>query len=127
MDSFFENARRIFDVARTAADSDLNDFVLRISPDGGMHFVMDSALSPGENALSPFTETSYRVTKSVGGGVRVVGRTSQQECVLERHPNAQHEPALHGERTVDNRFVTDFLRDQPFYRIDSPLTLSGRS
>jgi len=111
MDSFFENAQRIFDVARSGAVSpDSNgedrDFALLIRPDGGLHFVMESPFSLEAAAIHGGASIAYRVSTS-RDGVRVQGRSGGKDCVIEeRNPAKQ------------------LLRDQPLYRISSPLLIA---
>jgi hypothetical protein len=106
MDTFFENAQRIFDVAISAADGENRDFALLIRPDGGLHFVMESPLSIEAAAIHGGAESAHRVTYSPSG-VRVQGRSIGRDCVLE-------------ERSASR----ELLRDQPLYRITSPLLTS---
>ena len=73
MDTLFENAHRIFDVARSAGAADNQDFALLIRPDGGLHFVMESPFSMEALALHCGARTAYRITRSCDG-VRVDGR-----------------------------------------------------
>jgi len=111
MDSFFENAQRIFDIARSdIARSGVNeenrDFALLIRPDRGLHFVMESPFSIEAAAIHGGAESAYRITYS-RNGVRVHGRSAGRDCVLEGRSASR---AL--------------LRDQPLYRITSPLLTS---
>lgn len=106
MDRFFENAQRIFDVAVSAADSERQDFALLIRPDGGLHFVMESAFSLEAAAIHGGAGSAYRITRS-RDGVRVQGRSLARDCVLEARSAAR-----------------ELLRDQPLYRITSPLLIS---
>ena len=106
MDAFFENAQRIFDVARSVADSENQDFALLIRADGGLHFVMESPFSIEAAAIHGGAETAYRITHS-RHGVRVHGRTMGRDCVLEERSAAR-----------------ELLRDQVLYRIASPLLTS---
>ena len=126
MDAFFENAQKIFDVARADESGESNDFALLIRPDGGLHFVMesplDSATALDAAATNAGARIAYRVTRNGKGGVRVAGRSGDQECVLERRVPGQHE----GLRNA-RQFSAELLRDQPLYRINSPLTLSAAS
>ena len=110
MDALFENAQRIFEVARSGQDGcdGQQDFALLIRPDGGLHFVMETPFSLEGAATYAGAEAAYRVTRS-REGVRVQGRSASGACVLE-----QRDPC----RTL--------LRDLPLYRITSPLlTASG--
>ena len=45
MDAFFENAHRIFEVARSGQEDGPQDFALLVKPDGGLHFIMESPFS----------------------------------------------------------------------------------
>jgi hypothetical protein len=108
MDRFFENAERIFDVARSCADAESQDFALLVHPDGGLHFVMESPFSIESAAAHAGARIGYRITRSPDG-VRVQGYSAGRNCVLEERasPRAQL-----------------LLRDQPLYRITSPLLTS---
>ena len=110
MDTLFENAHRIFDIARSAAAAGDQDFALLIRPDGGLHFVMESPFSMEAIALHCGARTAYRITRS-GDGVRVDGRANGRNCVLE-------------ESSGPRSFSREMLRDQPLYRITSPLLTS---
>ena len=110
MDTFFEDANRIFDVARSPGDTGDQDFALLIRPDGGLHFVMESPFSMEAAALHCGARTAYRITRS-GHGVRVDGRGGGRNCVLE-------------ESSAPKAFSKEMLRDQPLYRITSPLLTS---
>lgn len=108
MGTLFENAQRIFEVAQAGALSGANaeDFALLIRPDGGLHFVMESPFSIDGAAAYAGAESAFRVTRS-RYGVRVQGRSGTADCVLEeRSPHRE------------------LLRDQPLYRITSPLLIS---
>lgn len=105
MDTLLENAQRIFDVARLG--DGCQDFALLIKPDGGLHFVMESPFSIGAAALHAGSQTAFRITRS-RGSVRVEGRSANRDFVLEER-NPQRE----------------LLRDQPLYRMTSPLLTSG--
>ena|ERR1700722_5680449 len=110
MDTLFENAHRIFDVARSAGAAEDQDFALLIRPDGGLHFVMESSFSLEAVALHCGARTAYRITRSIDG-VRVDGRGGGANCVLE-------------EFSAPKAFSKGMLRDQPLYRIASPLLTS---
>jgi hypothetical protein len=110
MNTFFENAHRIFDVARSAATAGDQDFALLVRPDGGLHFVMESPFSIEAAALHCGARTAYRITRS-RDGVRVNGRSAGGNCVLE-------------ESSAPRAFSKEMLRDQPLYRITSPLLTS---
>ncbi len=107
MDALLENAQRIFDVARSGEKGENRDFALVIRPDGAMHFVMESTYSLNGAAAYGGAQSAFRVTRS-RDGVRVTGRSGGRACVLEeRNP------------------CRELLRDQPLYRITSPLLTSG--
>jgi hypothetical protein len=109
MDVFFQNAQQILDTARAGMDSENDDFALLIRPDGGLHFVMETPFSLDAAALHAGADAAYHVSRSCAG-VRVTGRSMGRDCVLEyRNP----------------RSVPDaLLRDQPLYRITSPVLIS---
>ena len=120
MDTFLENAQRIFDVARSDDSPEPNDFALLVNADGGLHFVMESGLSLDSGAIPGEARTAYRVTKTSIGGVRVAGRSGNLECVLEQRSSQ-------GYQQRSSRFAAELLRDQPLYRISSPLTIAASS
>ena len=102
----FENARRIFDVARADDAAGDQDFALLIRPDGSMHFVMESTFSI-EAAIDAGAQSAFRVTRS-RGGVRVEARGVSSDCLIEqRNPRRM------------------LLPDQPLYCITSPLLIAG--
>jgi|SRR5579872_5865047 len=108
MDAFFENAQRIFDVARSDAassgwDQENRDFALLIRPDGGLHFVMESPFSLEAAAIHGGAQSAYRISRS-REGVSVQGQSAGRDCMLREH-SAVHQ----------------LLRDQPLYRVASPL------
>ncbi|MDP9054453.1 MAG: hypothetical protein M3N93_09160 [Acidobacteriota bacterium] len=112
MDSFLENAHRIFEVARTAGSEQPRDFALLVKTDGGLHFLMDTPFSLEAAAGYAGARSAYRITRSIDG-IRVQGQRAgrngeSEECVLES-------------RSVRR----DLLRDLPLYRISSPLLISG--
>jgi hypothetical protein len=115
MDTLFENAHRIFDVARSAAAAGNQDFALLIRPDGGLHFVMESPFSMEAVALHCGARTAYRITRS-GDGVRVDGRGGGRNCVLEESSASK--------AFSKDAFSKEMLRDQPLYCITSPLLTS---
>jgi hypothetical protein len=109
MDGFLENAQRIFEVARSGADGGNQDFALLIRPDGGLHFVMESPFSIEAAAIHAGARSAWRITRS-RDAVRVEGQSAGRNCVLrERNPHME------------------LLRDQPLYRITSPLLTSTGS
>jgi len=123
VDAFLENAQRIFDVARSDDSAEPNDFALLIRPDGGLHFVMESPVGQEMTlesaAVHDGARIAYHVTRTTGGGVRVFGRSGNRECTLQQHAAGRRESA--------DRFTAELLRDQPLYRISSPLTLCASS
>ena len=109
MDTFLENAQRIFDIATARRGNGENaDFVLLIRPDGGLHFVMESAFSMDAAAIHAGARIAYRVTRS-GDGVRVEGRGENRDCVLKQ------------------RDARKLLFPGESYRITSPLLTSTGS
>jgi hypothetical protein len=107
MDSFLENAQRIFDVASSGSGHE--DFVLLIRPDGGLHFVMEAPFSIEAAAIHAGAATAYRITRSPDG-VRVEGRAGARDCVLQQR---------------DARML--LFPDEARYRITSPLLISSTS
>ena len=109
MDVFFQNAHRILDTASAGTDSENDDFVLLIRPDGGLHFVMETPFTIDAAAIHAGAQAAYHVNRSCAG-VRVTGRSMGRDCVLEhRNPRRAH---------------NTLLRDQPLYRITSPVLTS---
>jgi hypothetical protein len=115
MDTLLENAHRIFEVARSGgsrnspedADSGAQDFAVLIRPDGALHFIMESPFSIEAAAIHAGAQSAFRVTHS-RQGVRVEGRDAGSTYVLEQRSPQQQ-----------------LLRDQPLYRITSPLLTSS--
>jgi hypothetical protein len=120
VDTFLDNAKKIFDVARSDDTTEPNDFALLIRADGGLHFVMESDLSLDAVAIHGEARTAYRVTKTSRGGVRVTGRSGNLECMLECRSGSH-------DAKRSSRFAAESLRDQPLYRITSPLTICASS
>lgn len=116
MDTFFENARRIFEVATSEASDSGRDrhdeFAVLVRPDGGLHILMENTPALDSAALAVGARTAYRVSRS-GGAVRVEGREDGRRCLLQNQ-----EP---------KRAWEDLLRDVPAYTISSPLLTSGPS
>src|SRR5215831_18449957 len=104
MDAFFKNAQEIFDVARTGISEGSSDFALLIRPDGGLHLIMDSPVSPEAAAVHGGARTAYYVSRSTGG-VRVTGHMPGRSCLLEEGGRAAAAFCL--------------LRDQPLYQVVS--------
>jgi hypothetical protein len=114
VNTFLENAQRIFDVARQDSSSEFTDFALLVRSDGSLHVIMESPLSLEASleavAIEAGARTAYHVSRSPRG-VRVTGRdSSRQHCVLEQR-----------------RVGGELLRDQPLYSITSPLLTSSVS
>ncbi len=122
VDAFLDNAQRIFEVARSDDSAEPKDFALFIRPDGGLHFVMESPLgeptAPEAAVLRGEARIAYRVTKSAGGEVRVTGRTGNRECILTQNSTRPPE---------NQRFTSEWLRDQPRYQIHSAIALPASS
>ena len=106
MDPFFENAQRIFDVARAGDATESSDFAVLIRPDGGLHLVMDSPLSLEAVAIHAGARTAYRVQRSPAG-VTVTGRSATHDCRLTTRSACAARASL--------------LRDQPLYEVARPL------
>jgi hypothetical protein len=109
MDVFFENAHQILDTASTRTDSENDDFAVLIRSDGGLHFIMETPFSIEAAAIHAGAQAAYQVTRS-GDGVRVTGRSMGRDCVLERR--------------TPRCLSSVLLRDQPLYRITSPVLTS---
>jgi hypothetical protein len=97
MQSLVENAKRILEVAESAADGESQDFALLIKNDGGLHFVMQSEFSMEGAASYAGAQCAFRVTRN-GDGVRVAGSSGGERCVVEKRNIQGH-----------------LLRDQPLY------------
>ena len=110
MDTFLENAHRIFDIARAGADAENQDFALLVREDGGLHFVMESPFSIEAAALHYGSRAAYRVVRS-HEGTRVSGQSGGKKCTLEQ-------------RNTSRAFVKQMLPDQTLYRVTSPLLTS---
>jgi hypothetical protein len=112
VNTFLDNAQRIFDVARTGGGAESSEFALLIRPDGGLHVIMEPPVTLEAAAIYAGASAAYHVSRSPGG-VRVTGRACGQHCVLESGNN--------------RRVGSELLRDQPLYRITSPLLISVAS
>lgn len=108
MDTFFENARRLYDSAG-AASGEPADFAVLVRNDGGLHFVMETPLTLDAAWQDAGAKTAYRVTRSQAG-LRVEGMEGGRRCLIE-----DEKPRLRSE---------SFLHDAPRYRITSPLLIS---
>lgn len=110
MDTFLLNAQRIFDVACAGGSTNLAEFALLVGRDGGIRMIMESEMSLFAVMAHHDAETAYRVTRS-SNGVRVTGSKGARRCELaESSPRAS---------------LDSVLRDQPLYRITSPLSISA--
>ena len=110
VDTFFENAQRIFDVARTDSGAEASDFALLVRPDGSLHMIMESEWNLDAVALDTGAQSAYRVSRS-RDGVRVSGRSGASQCELSC-------PGFSRSR---------LLRDQPLYLIvaSAPLCIAS--
>ncbi|MEP6715286.1 MAG: hypothetical protein ABJC09_06910 [Terriglobia bacterium] len=113
MSTFLDNGRRIFEVARAESTADDIDFALMVREDGGLHLIMESPLSLEGAAVHAGAATGYRVTRS-SGALKICGQSYGESLVLE-------------DRTAQRSRHSRLLRDQPLYRITSPLLTSAPS
>ncbi|MDE3198691.1 MAG: hypothetical protein KGN84_20255 [Acidobacteriota bacterium] len=109
MDTFLLNAQRIFDAACADCSAEPSDFALFVRRDGGIHMVMEAGISLPARMAYHDAQAAYRVTRSQNG-VKVRGANGSRRCELEEKTSRDSLPAL--------------LRDQPLYRITSPLPIS---
>jgi hypothetical protein len=111
MKGLLDNARRIFDVARVAAENspadEPQDFALLLRPDGGLHFIMETPFSLEGAASYTGAKSAWRITRS-REGIRVEGHDTFSEVCL-REPR------------IARRAL---IRDEVRYRITSPLLTS---
>jgi len=112
VDTFLLNAQHILNVAKSDSSGEHSEFALLIRPDGGIHMIMESELTLDAAAIATGAKTAYRVTRS-RKGVRVTGSEGDRHCQLEEG--------------VRPRIAAELLRDQPLYRITSPLLTSNAS
>jgi hypothetical protein len=112
VDTFLLNAQHILNVAKSDSSGEHSEFALLIRPDGGIHMIMESELTLDAAAIATGAKTAYRVTRSPKG-VRVTGSEGDRHCQLEEG--------------VRPRIAAELLRDQPLYRITSPLLTSNAS
>jgi len=112
VESFFENACRILDVAATAAADGPDEFAVLMGGDGGLRILMNQTFRLDSAAADAGAEIAYRVVRSKSG-VRVEGHTRAQDCVLESRPVVKPQ--------------AQWLLDQPLYRMTSPLLTSTAS
>ncbi len=110
MSVFLENAQKIFDVARTDPSGENSDFALLFREDGGIHMLMESPLSIDAATAHTGARTGYHVVRS-NGTVKVSGLNAGQSVLLEQRSPGAYSKSL--------------LRDQPLYRITSPLLISA--
>jgi hypothetical protein len=118
VDTFLENAQRIFDVARTDSSAEASDFALLVRPDGSLHVIMESTVNPESAAIEHGAQAAYRVLRS-RDGVTVSGRAGNTRCELSSGASSRPSPWAH-------------LRDQPLYLvagqgITSPLRIASAS
>jgi hypothetical protein len=81
VDTFLENAQRIFEVARMDSGAETSDFALLVRPDGSLHVIMETEMNLDVAAIENGARTAYRVSRS-RGGVRVSGRNGESRCEL---------------------------------------------
>lgn len=112
MESFFENAQRILDVAATADANGPEEFAVLMGEDGGLRILMNQPFRLDTAAADAGAEVAYRVVRS-RSGVRVEGHGRDQDCVLETRKRAA--------------VRTQWLLDQPLYRMTSPLLTATAS
>ncbi len=113
MDTFLENAQKIFDVARADSGAENSEFALLVRPDGSLHIVMESTASLEALAAENGARTAYQVSRS-HGGVRVSGRNGSSRCELACDSKIGGGGFRRGE----------LLRDQPMYVMVNPGQLS---
>ena len=105
MNTFLDNAQRIFDVARTDSGAESSDFALLVRPDGSLHMIMETELNLDAVAIEHGAQTAYRVSRSQRE-VRVSGRNGDSRCELSGELRGKAAPShLH------------MLRDQPLYLV----------
>lgn len=109
MDTFLLNAQHILNVAKADSSGEHSEFALLIRHDGGIHMIMESEMTLEAAAIAEGARTAYRVTRSANG-VRVTGTEGGRRCQLED--------------SARPRISSELLRDQPLYRITSPLLTS---
>ncbi len=104
MDTFLENAQRIFDVARNDRSGENSDFALLVLPDGSLHMVMEAELNLDAVAAENGARMAYRVSRSQKA-VRVSGRNGAGSCEFN-----------------ESRGCRELLRDRPLYLIVDPVS-----
>jgi hypothetical protein len=107
VDTFFENARRIFDVARSDIGAEASDFALLVRPDGSLHVVMETEMTLDAVAAHEGAAAAYRVSRS-RNGVRVLGRNSDSRC----------------EFSCPGAARAALVRDQPLYVTAPPIAVA---
>ncbi|HWD99932.1 MAG TPA: hypothetical protein VG345_12875 [Bryobacteraceae bacterium] len=112
MESFFENAQRILDVAATADANGPEEFAVLMGGDGGLRILMNQPFRLDAAAADLGAAVAYRVVRS-RSGVRVEGHGRGQDCVLETRKRAAASAG--------------WLIDQPLYRMTSPLLTATAS
>ena len=96
-----------------------------IKPDGGLHLLMESQFSLECALTYAEAESAFRITRT-NDGVRVEGRrrrgsTDMRGDMRRDLPGDAHEICV-----LETRHARrELLRDQPLYRITSPLLISG--
>jgi hypothetical protein len=113
----FENARRILDVAANAEANGPDEFAVLMSSDSGIRILMNQPFRVDAAVMETGADAGYRVVRT-RSGVRVEGYGRGENCVLEQRAK---QPAA---RTGP---WTEWLLDQPLYRISSPLLTSTAS
>jgi hypothetical protein len=103
VDTFLDNARRIFDVARSDSSAEASDFALLVREDGSLHLFMESALV-ADSAPSPNYHAVYRVSRSATA-VSVSGQSGGNRIELTNR------------RESTNRLL---LPDRPLYMLSEP-------
>ncbi|HWE49001.1 MAG TPA: hypothetical protein VG273_04405 [Bryobacteraceae bacterium] len=107
VDTFLDNAQRIFDVARADDSNTFDEFAIVVRPDGGLHFIMGTPVSVEGASAYAGAQSTYRVTRSPNG-VRVEGKTFGSDGFLQHC-------------SVERRDVrAELFRDRPLYLTASP-------
>ena len=109
MDTFLLNAQRIFDVACAGSGADSSEFALLLRRDGGIHLIMEAEMTLDAVMAHNDASSAYYVRRS-RDRVRVTGSDGSRHCELEESSHRDRWPGV--------------FRDQPLYRIISPLLTS---
>lgn len=118
MESFFDNAQRILDVAASAEANGPDEFAVLLGRDGGMRIVMNQAFQLAAAAADAGADAAYRVVRSESG-VRVEGHAWGQDCLLETRVKT---PARTQAKTqAKNELKAQWLLDQPMYCVGPAL------